>query len=174
MFPSRWNTYYFNSLVVSIVHSHKKLRVGLTKFSFANKWNFTLLTNAWTDECPIVCSQDYPITRFLYIPSFSIKVLIHLGLASSSLSNMSDSVSLTETIHVISNWSCHRRQNNEHPFLKASPAELAVASWLLLHSVHVSQPIARKRVLFWGELMHAPSSATPFCTIICGTIHHLI
>ena len=33
----RWNTYYFNSLIMSTIHSHKKFWVGLSKNSFANK-----------------------------------------------------------------------------------------------------------------------------------------
>jgi len=63
--------------------------------------------------------------------------------------------------------------NNEHILLKVSPAELAVASWIPLHSVHVSQPIAQTSLVL-GEWMHTPSTGRPICTIICVTINHFI
>ena len=59
------------------------------------------------------------------------------------------------TLHVISNWSCHRRRNNEHPFLKVASAEPAVASWLSLHSVHGSQPVAQTSLVLEGIIAYS-------------------
>jgi len=138
-FP-RWTyTYYFNSLVVSTIHSHKKLWVGLSQIY--------LFTNAWTGECPIVCSQDYPTAIIIHIYPFSIQFLHQttdsFGLSITQFVKYGWNVVFCEpdTLHVISNWSCHRQQNNEHTFRKVSPANLAVVSSLPLYCVHVSQSV---------------------------------
>ena len=87
---------------------------------------FYLFTNEWTGECPIVCSQDYPIIAHTY--PFSIQFL-HQTADSFGLSitqfveyGWNGIFCEPDTLHVISNWSCHRRRNNEHPFLEVSLA----------------------------------------------------
>ena len=94
---------------------------------------FLLFTNTWTGECSIVCSQDYPIITYTY--PFSIQFLhqiadsFELIITQFIEYSWNGIFSETDTLHVISKWS----RNNEHLFLKVSPPELAVASWLPLH-----------------------------------------
>ena len=85
-------------------------------YLFANKWNCTLFTNPWTGESPIVRSQDYPIIAHTY--PFSIQFL-HQTTYSFGFSitqfveyGWNGIFCETVTLHVISNWSCHRQQNN--------------------------------------------------------------
>ena len=62
-----------------------------------------------------------------------------------------------DTLHVISNWSCHRRRrNNEHTFL-----EVASSSWIPLHSILCSCFAANRAnepCLGGGGWMHTPST----------------
>jgi len=105
-FHPRWNIYYFNSLVVSTIHSHKKLWVGLSKFRFfANNDNFTYsrmheLVNVQYFDPKITLSLLIH-THFLF--SFSIKQLNHMSLASSSLTNISVS-QIAQTSLVLGEW----------------------------------------------------------------------
>ena len=109
---------------------------------------FYLYTNAWTDDwrqfTPNITLLSLIHTHFLF--NFPITLLIHLSLPSPTLSNMfgmASIVSLTETIRVISNCPCHKRRNNEHPFLKI----LWQVGFHCTLFVFPSQ--SRKQVPFW-------------------------
>jgi len=58
-----------------------------------------------------------------------------------------------------------------HPFLKMSPAELVLASWLPLFSVHVSQPIVQASIVSGNEYILHPLP-DPFAQL-CAT-HYTI
>jgi len=95
-----------------------------------------LFRNAWTGDCPIVYSQDYPMITHTY--TFSIQFL-HQTADSFGVSitqfvkyGWNGMFYEPDTLNVIANWSCHRWLNNEHLFLKVSPPELSVASWLFI------------------------------------------
>jgi len=88
----RWNIYYFRNLIVSTVHCHKNLWVGLSKFKcFVNmcylnlhKCMNWLKTNSLS---PKIALLMLVYTCFLF--NFSIKLLIRLGLTPLWLINMS-------------------------------------------------------------------------------------
>jgi len=67
-----WNTYYFNSLVVSTIHGQKKLWIGVSKLLL--RQIYLLNVQSFASKITLLSLIH---TRFLF--SFPIKLLIRLG-----------------------------------------------------------------------------------------------
>lgn len=175
----RWNIYYFRNLIVSTVHCHKNLWVGLSKFKcFVNmcylnlhKCMNWLKTNSLS---PKIALLMLVYTCFLF--NFSIKLLIRLGLTPLWLINMSliaSSLNLKLFMSYLIDRAKKKRWNNKHMFLKMFTAALGGPSLLPMHLFHVSQLITQRSFVF-REQINNPSTGISICQIIRVTMHNRI